>query len=187
MHHLGEAFRRLATNALAGRIRGNQLGMRSLQPLQFLHQPIELGVREFWGIENVVKMFVIADCLAQLIDLALHSPIFHAIPGGSSHGLIIFRRAVEVSADALQRSAKGWAGTVTCAFTDPMVPLVPSLTANRNRYFPGGRSTFNSHGKKLDLILARASGFNAAFVLVPSVFTGFSMLVGENARTAQLT
>ncbi len=44
-------------------------------------------------------MFVMADCLAQLVDLALHGPVFysiigHPILGGSSHGLIIFRRAV---------------------------------------------------------------------------------------------
>src|SRR6476646_3362124 len=93
MLYLGEAFRWFAANALAGRIRSNQLGMCRLQPLQLLHQAIELSVRKFGSVQNVIKMFVMADGFAQLVDLALHGhgSSFHPIFGGSCHGLIIFR------------------------------------------------------------------------------------------------
>ncbi len=88
MDHLGKALLRFATNALAGRIPGNQLRVRGLQPLEFLHQAVKLGVWKFGGVQDVVEMFVMADGFAQLVDLALNGPIF----GGSSHNLIIFRK-----------------------------------------------------------------------------------------------
>jgi hypothetical protein len=76
--------------------------MRCLQLFQLLHQTIKFCVGEFRGVQDVVKMFVMADRFAQLVDLTLHGlifhPIFHSIVrlifGGSCHGLIIFRSAV---------------------------------------------------------------------------------------------
>src|SRR6476646_3512722 len=146
MDDLGKAFRGFAANALSGRILGYQLRMRRFQALQLLHQAVKFSVGEFRRVQDVIKMFVMADRLAQLVDLALfalvlYSPILYsivgqAIFGGKCHGLIIFRSA---DGDSLRlttshRPATGRAGTVTCAFADPTFPLVPSRTAKRSRY-----------------------------------------------------
>ena len=55
--------------------------MRRLQALQFLHQAIKFGVREFRRIQDVIKVFVMTDRLAQLVDLALDSAILYSIVG----------------------------------------------------------------------------------------------------------
>ena len=68
MRHLDEALARLAADALGGRIRRDQLGMRRLQRLQLAHQRIVFGVGDFGRVQYVVQVLVVAQLLAQSVD-----------------------------------------------------------------------------------------------------------------------
>ena len=84
MCDLDEALARLAANALRGRVRRDEPGMRGFKALEFLHQLIEVGVGELGGVEDIVEMLVAADLVAQLVDLPPCGPGF--IFGDGGHG-----------------------------------------------------------------------------------------------------
>ena len=72
MRNFDEALARLAAHALGGRVGGDQLGMLGLERLQLVHQAIEFGVADLGIVEHVVAVLVVADFLAQRVDLLLH-------------------------------------------------------------------------------------------------------------------
>jgi hypothetical protein len=61
--------------------------MCGFQALEFLHEEIEVGVGDFRGIQNVVKVLVAANLVAELFNFVLN------VFGGGGHGEIIFRQA----------------------------------------------------------------------------------------------
>ena len=72
MRHFDEALARLAAHALGGRVGRDQLRMLGLERLQLVHQAIEFGVADLGIVEHVVAVLVIADLVAQRVDLLLH-------------------------------------------------------------------------------------------------------------------
>src|SRR6266852_4491793 len=71
MLRLHESLARLAADALRGRVWRDELRMLRLQPLEPVHQLVEVGVRNLRGIEHVIAILVVADFLAQSFDLFL--------------------------------------------------------------------------------------------------------------------
>ena len=69
VRHLREAFFRLAAHALRRRIGRHQLRMLGLQRLQLPHQRIEIGIGNLRRIQPIVQMLMVANRLAQLLDL----------------------------------------------------------------------------------------------------------------------
>ena len=67
--HLGEAFECLAADALRGRIRRAQLGIRFFEFLKAPEQPVVLGVGQQRRIEHVIEMRMMAQLLGQGRDL----------------------------------------------------------------------------------------------------------------------
>ncbi len=68
MRHLDESFARLTAHALAGGIRGDELRMLSFETLQPAHQRVVFGVGNFWLVEHVVQVLVVAQLIAQVFD-----------------------------------------------------------------------------------------------------------------------
>src|SRR5664279_2173139 len=75
--------------------------MRSLKPLQFIHQFVKVGIGKFWIIEHVVAVFVVADLLAQGFDLFSD----FLVGAGAGHGWEIIVRVKSELTD--QDCAKG--------------------------------------------------------------------------------
>ena len=61
----------LSSNPLRRRIGRDQSRMLSLKLLQLLHESIKVGVADFRLIEDVVKMFVVTNLVAESFDLFL--------------------------------------------------------------------------------------------------------------------
>src|SRR3984957_1249634 len=68
MVHLGETLFRLATYALAGRVRRHQLRMAAFQHTQLAHPGVVLRVGNLRRIQHVILIFVVAELIAQLVD-----------------------------------------------------------------------------------------------------------------------
>ncbi len=69
MRGLEEAFGGLAADALGGRVGGDVAGMLGLERLEAVHQGIVLGVGEDGGVEDVVEVLVVADLVAEGLNL----------------------------------------------------------------------------------------------------------------------
>ncbi len=69
MFDLDEALPRLPAHPLRGGIRRHQARVPLLQLLEVLHQLVEFGVGDLRVIEHVVAVLVVADLLAELLDL----------------------------------------------------------------------------------------------------------------------
>jgi hypothetical protein len=67
--HLDKSFTRPASNPLCRRIGRDQSGMLSLKLLQLPHEGIKLGVTDLRLVENVIKIFVVPNLLAESFDL----------------------------------------------------------------------------------------------------------------------
>ncbi len=65
MRHLDESLSRLAAHALGRRIRRDQLRMRQLNRLQFVHQDVVISIADLRVVEHVVAVLVMANQLAQ--------------------------------------------------------------------------------------------------------------------------
>jgi len=63
--HRRQAVEHLADHALGRRVRGQQLGVRGLDRLQFLEQAVVLGVRDLRRVEHVVEVGMVVELLAQ--------------------------------------------------------------------------------------------------------------------------
>ena len=72
MCHGRKSLQRLAQHALGGRVRCTQLGVRGLQILQGLKQPVVLRVRDFRRVKGVVAPRVVFDQLTQGLRLRLN-------------------------------------------------------------------------------------------------------------------
>ncbi len=77
--YLGELFAGLAAHPLRRRIGRDQLRMRGFQRDQLVHQLVELGVADLRIVEHVIAVFVVADLVAQRVDLLLH--VFAVLAG----------------------------------------------------------------------------------------------------------
>ena len=69
VRHLHKPILRLAANPLRRRIQRHPLRMLRLQPLQLVHQRVVLRIRNLRSVLNVVKMFVMAQRIAQRLQL----------------------------------------------------------------------------------------------------------------------
>jgi hypothetical protein len=65
---------RPAPYPLSGRIGSDEGGIVRFQFLQFVHELIELGVGDLRVVENVVEILVVADFLAQRLNLLYEVP-----------------------------------------------------------------------------------------------------------------
>ena len=65
MRDFDESLARLAADALGGRIRRDQLGMRGFQRLQLPHHRVVFGVGDLGRVQHVIQMLVVAQFLAQ--------------------------------------------------------------------------------------------------------------------------
>ena len=68
---LDEPLDWLRANPLRRRIRRNQLGVLSFEPLQFAHEAIVFGVRYLDIVQRVVPIVVVPNLLAQGFDFLL--------------------------------------------------------------------------------------------------------------------
>ena len=59
---------RWRSDTVRRRARVVELGVLGLQPLQLVVQPVVLGVRDLWVVEDVVAVEVVVELLAQLLD-----------------------------------------------------------------------------------------------------------------------
>ncbi len=66
---LDEALAGFASDTLRGRVRRHQIGMLGLECLQPVHQHVVLRVGYFGRVENVVEMLVVAELVAEGLDL----------------------------------------------------------------------------------------------------------------------
>src|ERR1700744_3957494 len=73
--------------------------MIGFQLLQLLHELVEVGVRKFWCIHDVIQVFVMADFFAELFYFALNL-LF--IFGSGRHAEIIL-------SEVIRREAGSWA------------------------------------------------------------------------------
>src|ERR1019366_3937843 len=80
-----ESLARLASHALRRRVRRNQRRMLRLEPLELVHQRVEIGVRDLRIVQHVIAILVVPNLLAQSFDLFLD--------GGTGHdwGIIVRR------------------------------------------------------------------------------------------------
>src|SRR4029077_1581323 len=69
MRRFENPFARLAADALRGRVGRDQVGVIGFQLLQLIHELVELGVRNFRRVEDVVQIFVAADFFPKRFDL----------------------------------------------------------------------------------------------------------------------
>ncbi len=68
VRHFYEAFARLSPDPPGGRILARVLGMGLLQSLQFAHERVVFGVGNFGRVQHVIKILVVAQGLAELLD-----------------------------------------------------------------------------------------------------------------------
>ena len=78
-----ESLDHAAPNPLRRRIGRDQLGVVRFQPLELMQQLIELLVRDFRIVMNVVALFVTSDGIAQLAEALQH--IHHKPAGATTH------------------------------------------------------------------------------------------------------
>jgi hypothetical protein len=64
MRHRCEGLQRAAPHALGWGLGGNQIGVGSLQCLEFSPQAVVLGVRNFRIVKHIVAVVVVIDELA---------------------------------------------------------------------------------------------------------------------------
>ena len=57
--------RRLAADALRGRVGRDELGVVGLEPLELVHERVVFGVGNFGRVEDVVEVLVVAQLMAQ--------------------------------------------------------------------------------------------------------------------------
>ncbi len=83
MLRLHESLARLAAHALCRRVRSDQLRMLRLDPLELVHQRVELGIRNLRIVQHVIAILVVPYLLAQSFDFLLD--------GGTGHdwGIIV--------------------------------------------------------------------------------------------------
>src|SRR6202158_1078930 len=93
MLRLHESLARLAADALCRRVRSDQLRMLRLNPLELVHQRVELGIRNLRIVQHVIAILVVPYLLAQSFDFLLD--------GGTGHDWGIIVRGVVPSAAVL--------------------------------------------------------------------------------------
>ena len=80
--------RGFAADALGGRIRSEQFGMLGFQRLELAHQRVVFGVGDLRIVEHVILMFVVAQFLAELLDLdrgIFHWPLIYNLTRNREH------------------------------------------------------------------------------------------------------
>src|SRR5208337_628622 len=85
-----EPLARLAAHALRRRVGSDEFRMVRLEPLELVHQFVEVGIRKFRIIQHVIAIFVVPNLLAQSFDFLLDFLIW----GGAGHnwGIIVARQ-----------------------------------------------------------------------------------------------
>jgi len=67
--NFGEAFFGLAADALAGRIGREEFGVFGLEGFEAIHARVVLGISPLGGVKHVVKVLVVAEFVAEGLDL----------------------------------------------------------------------------------------------------------------------
>ena len=70
MGDLGESFFGLAADTLGGRIGSDEVGVVGFEALQLAHEVVEVGVGDRRLVEDVIEVLVVADLVAEGVDLA---------------------------------------------------------------------------------------------------------------------
>ena len=71
MGDLGESFFGLAADTLGGRIGSDEVGVVGFEALQLAHEVVEVGVGDRRLVEDVIEVLVVADLVAEGVDLFL--------------------------------------------------------------------------------------------------------------------
>src|SRR5260221_13154859 len=77
MPGLHESFAGLAAHTLRRGVRRDEFWMLRLEPLELVHQLVEVGVRNLRIVEHVIAIFVMPDFLAQDFDFLLYGGTRH--------------------------------------------------------------------------------------------------------------